>query len=115
MDIQLPFCAALSATFWTGTRRARLRKHPRRKYAAVRNLARVNLPKGPSKHSARKTAFGCPIRVFTADDMRTAFATAEGYGLELTQAVDLASRDRVVHWKLHDLRYTFIVFAMTRA
>jgi len=61
-----------------------------------------------------KAAFGCPIRVFTADDMRVAFATAEGYGLELTQAVDLASRDRVVHWKLHDLRYTFIVFAMRR-
>jgi SAM-dependent methyltransferase len=61
-----------------------------------------------------KTAFGCPIRVFTAEGMRTAFATAEKYGLKLTQAVDLATRDRVVHWKRHDLRYTFIVFAMTR-
>ena len=61
-----------------------------------------------------KHAYGCPIRVFTADDMRATFAMAEKFGLKLTSAVDLASKDRVVHWKVHDLRYSFIVFAMTR-
>lgn len=61
-----------------------------------------------------KVAYGCPIRVFTADDMRKAFSVAESYGLKLTGPVDLSSKDRVVHWKQHDLRYSFIVFAMTR-
>lgn len=61
-----------------------------------------------------KHAYGGPIRVFTADDMRNAFSMAERSGLQLTGPVDLSSNERVVHWKAYDLRYSFIVFAMTR-
>jgi hypothetical protein len=61
-----------------------------------------------------KQSYGCPIRVFTADDMRAAFATALKCGLQVTGPVDLTSKDRVVHWRAHDLRYTFIIFAMTK-
>jgi len=62
-----------------------------------------------------KHAYGCPIRVFTADDMRASFASAAKYGLKLTGDVDLKCEERVVLWEAHGLRYSFIVFAMTRA
>jgi SAM-dependent methyltransferase len=61
-----------------------------------------------------QSAYGVPIRIFTRDDITAAFEIAREYGLELTQPADLTSRDRVVHWKIHDLRYSFIIFSMTR-
>lgn len=59
-------------------------------------------------------AYGTPIRVFTREDIERAFEIARQAGFSLTGPVDLACHERAVHWKEHDLRYTFIVFEMTR-
>ena len=59
-------------------------------------------------------AYGTPIRIFAREDIERAFEIASQAGFSLTGPVDLACRERIVHWKEYDLRYTFIVFAMTR-
>ncbi len=61
-----------------------------------------------------RRAYGGPIRVFDRREMEAAFALAATYGLELTGPVDLRSGERCVHWAEHDLRYTFLIWTMTK-
>jgi SAM-dependent methyltransferase len=61
-----------------------------------------------------KSAYGVPIRVFNRADMTRAFEAAQLAGLDLKGPVDLSAGERVVHWSVHDLRYSFIVFSMRR-
>jgi SAM-dependent methyltransferase len=51
-------------------------------------------------------AFGVPVRIFTADDIRDMISTAQSYGLEITSEVNLACGQRVVNWIGMD--YTFV-------
>jgi SAM-dependent methyltransferase len=92
--------------------------------AYFREMARIVRPGGvlvtstdyfeqPTDTGGR-SAYGGPIRIFDADDMRAAFATAAAYGLEPTGPVDLRSQDRCVHWAEHDLDYSFLIFSMIR-
>jgi SAM-dependent methyltransferase len=59
-------------------------------------------------------AYGVPIHVFTKPEILEAVEIAKRHDLHLTGPLDPASQDRVVHWTVHDLRYSFIAFAMTR-
>lgn len=59
-------------------------------------------------------AYGGPIRIFTRDDLRSAFALAAGHGLRLTANVDLTTAERAVTWREFDLSYTFVLFAMEK-
>lgn len=59
-------------------------------------------------------AYGCPIRVFTREDIDQIVMLAKRFGLELTGPLDLTSHDRVVHWNEFSLSYTFVVFSMRK-
>lgn len=58
--------------------------------------------------------FGVPIRVFTKPEILTALDIAQENGLELTGPLDLNCQEKVVHWKDHDLRYTFLIFTLQK-
>jgi SAM-dependent methyltransferase len=59
-------------------------------------------------------AYGGPIHVFTADEIRDALRIAARAGLSPTGALDLRSPERAVHWRRFDLRYTFVVFTLRK-
>jgi SAM-dependent methyltransferase len=60
-------------------------------------------------------AYGTPIRVFTRADIEEAVRIAERCGLKLTGPLELRSEDRIVTWAQYDLKYSFVVFSMTKA
>ena len=62
-----------------------------------------------------KTAWGSPVKVFVADEIRAILRDAEAVGLRPTTDIDLACQDKVVHWTRQNLDYTFVVFTFTRA
>jgi SAM-dependent methyltransferase len=59
-------------------------------------------------------AYGVPIHVFTKPEILEAVEIAKGHDLHLTGPLDPSTQDRVVHWTVHDLRYSFIAFAMVK-
>lgn len=59
-------------------------------------------------------AYGAPIRVFDKTEIEAAIELARTHGLELSGPLDLRSKDRVVHWREFDLRYTFMVFTLRK-
>ena len=59
-------------------------------------------------------AYGGPIHVFTADEIRAALAIAGDLGLTPTGSLDLRSLERPVHWPRFDLRYTFVIFTLQK-
>jgi SAM-dependent methyltransferase len=61
------------------------------------------------------SAYGVPIHVFAKEELQSAIEIAQHHGLELTGPLDPTCRDRVVQWEPYGLRYTFVVFAMTKA
>ena len=92
--------------------------------ACFREMARILRPGGvlvtstdfwPEPVDTRgQTACGAPIRILTPADVHAAVAEAGRHGLELVAPLDLAAGEPVVHWRLYDLRYTFVVFTMRR-
>jgi SAM-dependent methyltransferase len=64
--------------------------------------------------TSQRSAYGVPIRIFHKADMLEAFAYAKECGFELSAPIDLAAKEKVVHWERHGLSYTFIVFSMIR-
>ncbi len=61
-----------------------------------------------------KTAWGAPVKVFVADEIRAMLRHAASVGLKPTSELDLTCQDKVVHWKRQDLDYTFVVFTLVR-
>jgi SAM-dependent methyltransferase len=59
-------------------------------------------------------AYGTPIRVFTKGDIEAAVQTAERCGFALTGPIDPRTDQRLVTWAQYDLKYSFVVFAMTK-
>lgn len=59
-------------------------------------------------------AYGTAVRVFDRAQIEQAIRLAGTYGLELTGPLDLTAKDRVVHWREVDLRYTFLVFTLRK-
>lgn len=62
-----------------------------------------------------QVAYGVPIKIFTREDMLGIFDLAASVGLTLTHPVDLDCRERPIHWRRFDLRYTFSCFALRKA
>ena len=59
-------------------------------------------------------AYGVPVHVFTRPEILEALEIAKRYDLNLSGPLDPSTQDRVVHWTVHDLRYSFIAFAMIK-
>lgn len=55
-----------------------------------------------------------PMKVFTRREIEELIDTAARYGFRLTEPIDFSCRDRVVHWKRVDRRFTFIFFALRK-
>lgn len=60
------------------------------------------------------TAYGGPVRILDQRAIRSILATAAeaGFRLEGDADLDLACKDRVVHWERTGLDFTFLVFSM---
>jgi SAM-dependent methyltransferase len=58
--------------------------------------------------------YGVPIHVFTKEEIIGALKLARQYGFGPLSPLDLASEEKVVHWKEHDLHYTFVIFSMQK-
>lgn len=65
--------------------------------------------------TAGKAAYGVPIHVFDRPEAEAFLSRASGFGFEPTSEVNLACRDRAVHWRRHGLSYTFLVLALQKA
>jgi len=65
--------------------------------------------------SRGQAAYGVPIHIFTADEIRGALRIAERYGLSAVSPVDLGCEEKVVHWKQFNLHYTFINFVLRKS
>jgi SAM-dependent methyltransferase len=58
--------------------------------------------------------YRCPVKIFSEPDIRGLVETAEAFGLFPTDAIDTSCREKVVHWRRLDLRYTFLLLAFRR-
>jgi SAM-dependent methyltransferase len=58
--------------------------------------------------------YGCPIHIFTKEEIIEALVIAKYYGLNPISSVDLTSEEKVIHWKEYDLRYTFIIISLRK-
>jgi hypothetical protein len=48
-------------------------------------------------------AYGCPIHVFTKEEIIEALVIAKDYSLNPISSIDLTSEEKVIHWKKNDL------------
>ena len=62
-----------------------------------------------------REAYGVPIHIFTRDEIARAIELAGQYGFSLVSPIELHSEEKVVHWKHHDLHYTFVIFTLRKA
>jgi hypothetical protein len=58
--------------------------------------------------------YGVPIHVFTKEEIIEALKLARQYGFSPLSPLDLASEEKVVHWKEHDLHYTFVTLSLRK-
>jgi SAM-dependent methyltransferase len=58
--------------------------------------------------------YGVPIHVFTKEEIIEALELARQYGFSPLSPLDLTSEEKVVHWKEHDLHYTFVNFSLRK-
>lgn len=56
-----------------------------------------------------REAYGHEVRIFDGPSVRSFLDTAAELGFRTRRPVDLAVRERVVHWQRVDLDYTFVV------
>jgi SAM-dependent methyltransferase len=61
-----------------------------------------------------KFAYGAPVKIFGPADIEQFVALAGKSGLQLMGDLRLSHKQRPVHWKRVDLRYTFIRLAFRR-
>jgi hypothetical protein len=59
-----------------------------------------------------RVAYGHPVRIFDRAGIEAFLAEARQMGFRTRVEVDLACRDRVVHWERVDLDYTFVVIVL---
>lgn len=58
--------------------------------------------------------YGVPVHVFTKDEITSFLDIARSFDLILTGPLTLSCSDKVVHWDMVDLDYTFIVFTLRK-
>ncbi len=61
-----------------------------------------------------REAYGVPITIFTPTQMEAFVVAAAERGLRPVRPVDLACRDRAVHWARFELDYTFVNIVLRR-
>jgi SAM-dependent methyltransferase len=68
-----------------------------------------------NKTSSKFNHAALPDRIFTKSEVTNELIeTARLNGLELTEPIDFEVKDKVVHWKVTGLDYTFIFFALKK-
>jgi SAM-dependent methyltransferase len=60
------------------------------------------------------TAYGCPVKIFTEAEIRSALQLAERHGLELTGPVDLVAQEKAVRWESIGLDFTYVTFCLRK-
>lgn len=65
-------------------------------------------------NTQNKLAYNVPIHIFTKQEILAGLEIAKQFGFILTGPLDLSAKDKVVHWKQHNLDYTFIVFSLRK-
>lgn len=58
--------------------------------------------------------YGCPVKIFTEAEIRSALELAERHGFELTGPVDLMAQDRAVRWEGVGLDFTYVTFCLRK-
>lgn len=61
-----------------------------------------------------KMAHEAPIKIFTRPEIEQILSLAEGIGFERTGPIDLACREKAIHWTQVDLDYTFVLFTLRK-
>jgi SAM-dependent methyltransferase len=61
-----------------------------------------------------RIAYGTPIHVFTKEEIAQTLDLARSSGFTLISPLDLTAGEKVVHWKEHDLHYSFVIFSLQR-
>jgi SAM-dependent methyltransferase len=59
-------------------------------------------------------AYGVPIHIFTSADVASILNMSGAYGFEPTGPMNLACGEKVIHWDLFDLDYTFCLFTLRK-
>jgi SAM-dependent methyltransferase len=60
------------------------------------------------------SAYGCPVKIFTAQEIQSALDLAQRSGFELTGPVDLDANEKAVRWAPFDLDFTFVIFCLRK-
>jgi SAM-dependent methyltransferase len=92
--------------------------------AYLREAARLLRPGGllitstdywsEAMQTAGLEAYGVPVKIFTAAEMTALVDAAAAHGLRPVGPIDLACRDRVVHWERVGLDFTFVNVVLER-
>jgi SAM-dependent methyltransferase len=59
-------------------------------------------------------AHGCPVRIFSKQDMQAALSLAEGIGFKRTGDLDLECLEKPIRWDAYGLEYTFVLFTLQK-
>jgi SAM-dependent methyltransferase len=65
-------------------------------------------------HTAGATAYGCPVKIFTEPEIRSALELCGRYGLEATGPVDLSAQEKAICWQRLDLEFTYVIFCLRK-
>jgi SAM-dependent methyltransferase len=92
--------------------------------AFLRDAARILAPGGllvvsadyfdPPIDTGGKVAYGGPVKVFCADDVRKLVDEARGFGLVPTSEPALTCNEKCVTWSRFSLSYTFLLLTFKR-
>ena len=61
-----------------------------------------------------QVAHGCPIKIFSRQEIEAVLAQAEDIGLQSTGKVDLECDQKPIHWAPYGLEYTFLLFTLQK-
>jgi len=89
-----------------------------------REMARILKPRGilvtstdywPEPLSTGSaTVYGCPVKIFTESEIRSALELSGRHGFELTGPVDLSAEEKAVRWERVGLDFTYVTFCLRK-
>ena len=65
-------------------------------------------------HTRGQVAHGCPIKIFSRQEIEAVLAQAEAIGLQATGKVDLECDQKPIRWDRYGLEYTFLLFTLQK-
>jgi SAM-dependent methyltransferase len=58
--------------------------------------------------------YGCPVKIFSESEIRSALELSEHHGFELTGPVDLNAQEKAVRWERVGLDFTYVTFCLRK-